>query len=96
MVFNAASHICHAPKLEHFADYDVSTTVKEMNKKLCLFESVSEDFSDKWNFQCHNSNIALVCMGNNAIGHELRVSKNVFNLQSFNSSLSPVNFRSTF
>ena len=96
MVFDATSNNCLAPKLEHFAGYDVSTTVKEMNKRLCLFESVSEDFSDKWNFQCHNSNIALVCMGNNAIGHELRVSKNVFNLHSFNSSMSPVNFRSTF
>ena len=94
IMFNPTSQDCNAPTYDHF-NYDVSATLRDMNHKLCFFESVTEDFPGNWSFQCrHNSNIALVCMEDHgAIGHELRVSKK-YNLHSVWKSpkMSHLNF----
>ena len=80
-MFDLTSQACNAPTKAHF-NYDGQQTLRDMNQKLCLFESVTVGDNDNWSFQCHaNSNIALVCMEEpGAIYHQLRVSKNVFNL----------------
>ena len=79
-MFDPTSQACIAPTKAHF-NYDGPNMVRDMNQKLCLFESVTVDHNDNWSFQCHdNSNIALVCMEEGAIEDKLRVSKNVFNL----------------
>ena len=81
-MFDLTSQACNAPTFAHF-NTDGTETLRDMNQKLCLFESVTIDPPiDNWSFQCRaNSNIALVCMEDpGAIYHQLRVSKNVFNL----------------